>query len=52
VELFEALEGADETALDSTVLDIFGGKYDAEEIRSMIDRADILRMAFRKIQAQ
>jgi hypothetical protein len=41
-----------ESALDSATLEIFRGKYTAEEIRSMIDRADILRMAFAKIEEQ
>ena len=51
-EFFEALERAYESALDGTVLDKFGGKYDAGEIRSLLDRADVLRMAFGKIQAR
>jgi hypothetical protein len=50
--LFEALAGAYGSALYSTVLDKLGGKYDAGEIRSLLDRADVLRMAFGKIQAR
>jgi hypothetical protein len=49
---FEALAGAYGSALYSTVLDKFAGKYDAGGIRSLIDRADVLRMAFGKIRAQ
>jgi hypothetical protein len=38
--------------LDTAALEIFRGKYTVEEIRSMLDRADILRMAFAKIEEQ
>jgi hypothetical protein len=51
-ELFEALEEAYESALDSAALEIFRGKYTAEEIHSMIDRADMLRMTYAKIEEQ
>jgi hypothetical protein len=48
----EALEEAYESALDSAALEIFRGKYTAEEIHSMIDRADMLRMTYAKIEEQ
>ena len=49
-ELFEALEDAYDSALDSASLEVFEGKHTAEEICSRIDRSDIIRRAFEEIQ--
>lgn len=49
-ELFEALEEACDSALDTASLEVFGGKHTAEEICSRIDRSDIIRRAFEEIQ--
>ncbi len=45
-ELSAALEEAYESALDSASLEVYEGQYTAEEMCTMIDRAEIIRRAF------
>ncbi|MBI1930268.1 DUF29 family protein [Candidatus Poribacteria bacterium] len=52
VELLEALEDAYESALDSASLEAFGGRYTAEEIGTMVERSDVIKLAFEKILEQ
>ncbi|MBI4641920.1 MAG: DUF29 family protein [Candidatus Tectomicrobia bacterium] len=49
-ELLEALEETYESALDSASLELFEGRHTAEEIGPMIDKSEIIRLAFEKIQ--
>jgi hypothetical protein len=49
-ELLAALEDAYACALDAAALDIFGGKWTAEEISATIDREAIISRAFEYVQ--
>ena len=49
-ELSAALEEAYEPALDSASLEVYEGKYTAEEMCGMVDRAEIIRRAFEQIK--
>jgi len=49
-ELSAALEEAYESALDSASLEVYEGKYTAEEMCTMVDRAKILQRAFEQIK--
>ena len=49
-ELRAALEEAYESALDSASLEVYEGKYTAEEMCTMVDRAEIIRRAFEHIK--
>jgi len=44
-ELVETLEDAYKSALDEAALEAFEGRYEAEEIATMIDRTQILNQA-------
>jgi hypothetical protein len=44
------LEEAYESALDSASLEVYEGKYTAEEMCTMVDRAEIIRRAFEHIK--
>jgi len=50
-ELRAALEEAYESALDSASLEVYEGKYAAEELRAMLRRAEIIQIAFEKIKS-
>ena len=49
-ELSVALEEAYESALDSASLEVYEGRYTAEEIHTPVDRAEIIQLAFEKIR--
>jgi hypothetical protein len=49
-ELSAALEEAYESALDSASLEAYEGQYTAEELCTMVDRAEIIRRAFEQIK--
>ena len=49
-ELSAALEEAYESALDSASLEVYEGKYTAEEMCTMVDRAKIIQRAFEQIK--
>jgi hypothetical protein len=49
-ELRAALEEVYESALDSASLEVYEGKYTAEEMCTMVDRAEIIRRAFEQIK--
>jgi hypothetical protein len=50
-ELRATLEEAYESALDSASLEVYEGKYTAEEMCAMVDRAAIIQRAFEKIKS-
>ena len=49
-EINAALEEAYESALDSASLEVYEGKYTAEEMYTMVDRAKIIQRAFEQIK--
>ena len=49
-ELSAALEEAYESALDSASLEVYEGKYTAEEMCTLVDRAKIIQRAFEQIK--
>jgi hypothetical protein len=49
-ELSAALEEAYESALDSASLEAYEGQYTAEELCTMVDRAETIRRAFEHIK--
>jgi hypothetical protein len=49
-ELSAALEEVYESALDSASLEVYEGKYTAGEIHTLVDRAEIIQLAFEKIK--
>ena len=50
-ELSAALEEVYESALDSASLEVYEGKYTAEEMCTMVDRAKIIQRAFEHIKS-
>src|SRR5215468_9289036 len=50
-ELSIALEEAYESALDSASLEVYEGKYTAEEMCTLVQRTEILQLAFEKIKS-
>lgn len=51
-ELYEALQDAYESALDNASLEAFEGRHTAEELAAMIDRSELLELAFEHIRQQ
>jgi hypothetical protein len=50
-ELRAALEEAYESALDSASLEVYEGKYAAEELRATLHKAEIIQRAFEEIKS-